>query len=85
MHLSITFLAVLAATASALHCVSPPAPNPIDLCNPWTVRWETSPDDPPQFCVYLSNYQLSNGAAPHAVQVAGPINRGVTHVDIPGR
>ncbi|KAL2839662.1 hypothetical protein BJY01DRAFT_250391 [Aspergillus pseudoustus] len=84
MYFTLPLLAGIIATASALDCLSPPAPSPLNLCKPWTVRWDYVDSDPTQFCIYLSNYELSGGALPHAIQVAGPVNRNDRQASIPG-
>ncbi|KAJ0417348.1 hypothetical protein BJY00DRAFT_289737 [Aspergillus carlsbadensis] len=83
MHLTIPFLAIFLATASALDCLSPPGPSTINLCNDWIVRWDYVDTDPTQFCIYLSNYEL--GYPPHAIQVAGPVYRNSRQATVPGR
>ncbi|KAL3459576.1 hypothetical protein BJX64DRAFT_291080 [Aspergillus heterothallicus] len=85
MYLTLPLLAGLITTVAALDCVSPPAPSPLNLCQPWTVHWDYVASDPAQFCIYLSNYELSNGAPPHAIQVAGPVNRDDRRASVAGR
>ncbi|KAL2802685.1 hypothetical protein BJX63DRAFT_414354, partial [Aspergillus granulosus] len=84
MYCTLPLLVVFLATASALDCLSPPAPSTINLCDPWTVRWDYVSSDPTQFCIYLSNYELSGGSMPHAIKVSGPVNRDDRHTSIPG-
>ncbi|KAL3447472.1 hypothetical protein BJX65DRAFT_307881 [Aspergillus insuetus] len=83
MYLTLPFLALFLATASALDCQSPPPPGTINLCNDWTVRWDYVNTDPTEFCIYLSNYEL--GYPPHAIQVAGPVSRNNRQATVPGR
>ncbi|KAL4968474.1 uncharacterized protein BDV14DRAFT_142619 [Aspergillus stella-maris] len=85
MHLTTHLLALsaLAATTTAIQCTSPPPPNPLNLCNPWQVKWTSVDTDPPSVCIYLSNFGL--GYPPSSIYVSGPVNTNLGSVSVPGK
>ncbi|KAL4901511.1 hypothetical protein BDW74DRAFT_181801 [Aspergillus multicolor] len=83
MHLTLPFLAALVTTASAIQCLSPPAPNPLNLCKDWKVCWSSVNTDPTSMCIYLTNFGLSY--PPTSIKVGGPVSTSAGCLTIPGK
>ncbi|RAL15864.1 uncharacterized protein BO97DRAFT_336780 [Aspergillus homomorphus CBS 101889] len=56
MHLKAIALAALLATAEAIAITKPAAGDSVDVSKDWQVCWTAVNTDPPQFCLYLTNF-----------------------------
>ncbi|KAI9038718.1 uncharacterized protein KD926_010453 [Aspergillus affinis] len=56
MHLTSIVIATLLATAEAVLIIKPAAGDNVDVSKNWEVDWSAVDTDPPQFCLYLTNF-----------------------------
>ncbi|GAA85888.1 hypothetical protein AKAW_04002 [Aspergillus luchuensis IFO 4308] len=57
MHLIPVAIATLLTTASAIAVIKPAAGDTVHCNQPWQVCWTAVNTDPPQFCLYLTNFR----------------------------
>ncbi|KAL4876208.1 hypothetical protein BJY04DRAFT_200353 [Aspergillus karnatakaensis] len=77
------FLAALITATTAIQCLSPPPPNPLDVTANWAVHWSHVNTDPSTVCIYLCNWGLY--FPPGCIKVAGPVSSAADVANIGGK